>query len=214
MPPPRANDIDASIQAVRAKRQESAARSRHVMLVATIGLCSVLLANGILFAFFRWIAKPTVVANNKPAVVAPANPDNKNTDVGAEPDKTPTDGNALPGSESNLASDSIDPAQPNPAVATPPDSGEAKPPATATDNSTPSATESQTAGPTTMGKRVHYEEALGGSIAPSLDAVLAPKGEDQPQGEVPMELPPGLQGFSRLFNQGLEPVFDGCLCAA
>ena len=45
MPPPKATDIDASIQAVRAKRQESAARSRHVMLVATIALCSVLIAH-------------------------------------------------------------------------------------------------------------------------------------------------------------------------
>ena len=49
---------------------------------------------------------------------------------------------------------------------------------------------------------------LGGSIAPSLDSVLAPNAEDQPKGDVPTELPPGLQGFSRLFNQGFEPVLS------
>ncbi len=37
------------------------------MLVATIGLCSVLIAIGMLVVFLRWISQPQTVAKNDPA---------------------------------------------------------------------------------------------------------------------------------------------------
>ena len=70
------------------------------------------------------------------------------------------------------------------------------------------ATAPPSAGPTTIGNASSTKTPLGGSIAPNLDAVLAPKSEERPQGDVPLELPAGLQGFSRLFNQGLEPALS------
>lgn len=204
LPPPRASDIDASIQAVRARRQESAARSRHVMLVATIGLCSVLIAIGIAFAFFRWIAKPNVVAkNNPPAGKQPANVGPKNTDVGpAAPDNSPppTLPEAEPGSQPLTdATAAVPPVAP--AV-------DATPAEAMSDKPVPPASASQNSGPTTVGNATSTKTPLGGSIAPNLDAVLAPRSEDQPKGDVPLELPPGLQGFSRLFNQGFEPALS------
>ncbi len=112
MPPPRAdrNDIDASIQAVRAKRQESAAKSRHVMLVATFGSVHVLVAIGMFVAFLRWINQPKVVAQNKPPLainkpaVEPTTQPNEQTPdaTGAQPD----DASALPATELPLANNS------------------------------------------------------------------------------------------------------------
>ncbi len=67
-PPPRTAEVSAasSIEAIKAKRQESITRQRQIMLVVAIGFCSVLLASGILFAFLSWFAPPKPVAKNQP----------------------------------------------------------------------------------------------------------------------------------------------------
>lgn len=208
LPPPRTSDIDSSIQAVRAKRQESAAKSRHVMLVATIGLCSVLIAIGILVVFLRWIAKPEVVAQNKPVVPA-INP--------ADAAKPSISDNSIPLNEPGAsANPEVPMAEGSESAPTNPEKPSGLEPTT-TPPSTPSdlpsveaapAQPQPTNGPSTIGNASATKSPLGGSIAPSLDSVLGPptQGEGQPAGDAPLELPPGLQGFSRMFNQGFEPA--------
>ncbi len=66
LPPPRSTDTTRAFKPCEPSARKAAAKSRHVMLVATIGLCSILIAIGILVVFLRWINKSDNVALNKP----------------------------------------------------------------------------------------------------------------------------------------------------
>lgn len=224
LPPPRATDIDSSIQSVRTKRQQSAAKSRHVMLVATIGLCSVLIAIGILVVFLRWVAQPKEIAQNKPPVVAkqpvgdPAvgpGADSLMTEGGVVPDAQPLTGdNPNPADSSNSEPNPLDatgnttnPAD-NPPSSNPPSSN--TPSSNTPGNDAAQSKPTDQTGPTTVGNATETKKPLGGSIAPSLDSVLGSSdpAPGQSTGDVPQELPPGLQGFAKLFNQGFEPAMN------
>ena len=227
-PPPRSGDIDATIQSVRAKRRESAARSRHVMLVATIGLCSVLIAIGILVVFLRWIAKPDALAKNSSAQVQrpkddlaagsrapnvagdPVPQDGANQPESLQPNALPpvdlplANNATLPGGPPN-ANTNIVPRETAPREPTANGSAGSTDGAGSTDSAAMSPTTPGSPSPTTLGNAAGTKSPLGGSIAPSLDAVLAPPTVDaQPAGEPNKQLPPGLQGFSNLFQQSFD----------
>ncbi len=185
------------------------------MLVATIGLCSVLIAIGMFFAFLRWIAKPQPIAQKDPAVqvnqprltdpVEPTDPLAANTlpgtslDGGANQPGDTSPPVSLPLAGDNKAPSTTSPDQP---AVMPPDGTAVSPTGPA---ETPAVPPANT--PTTIGNATATKRPLGSSIAPDLDAVLGNNTPtSEPKGDAPLELPPGLHGFSQLFSQGFEPV--------
>ncbi len=208
MPPPRNSDIDSSIQAVRAKRQESAAKSRHVMLVATFGLCSVLIA------IAYWLCSCAGLLNPKSSRKTTKRPCEQSSQ---SCQRQPTNANpatdpALADPQSDQPKSDLPSASGSDSAATNPESplgSESTMPPSPPNDQVPATVASTPAstGPSTVGNASATKSPLGGSIAPSLDSVLGPaQGEGQPAGYVPLELPAGLQGFSRMFNQGFEPA--------
>lgn len=204
-PPPRADEVASNLSAKQ--KVEAPSASRQVMLIAAIGLCSVVLASAVLFGFLKWYARPTAIAKNdravdaataqplttEPSAIQPVVDAALPTDTSSSPTATDVASSVLPQVELTLPGAGTDvpiasQASGNNSIAS------------------SAASDSSAVGTNDRGSAVPRSAPLGSTIAPNLDAAFdAPQDSAMPKASVDT-LPPGLQNFANIFEQRLEPV--------
>ena len=229
-PPPRADEVH------HARMEQASDKPRQLILVAAIGLCSVLLACGVFFAFLKWYAKPTGVAQAKNTVASSAldGPADKResgvVDAAVPPtveqssdvvvtDQALTNESALNTTDlragSNLHEAAITPevANAGQGAAIAAGAGQPRIPAVAaTDqshvnqHSTDQPSASQRSADASPSSA--SQSVSSTSAAPDINSTFETPTID-PNGQVIKEtLPPGLQNFASIFDQSLVPVLS------
>lgn len=168
------------------RNKPSSTRSKQILLVGAIGLCSLLVACGAFVLFLTWISGSNRTQDKAdPPAVAQVAP--KLLDSNPEPSGSgidPSIGVAIP-----------EPALVDPIVPATGDPPSLSAPASASDPSNPTA-----ATPT----------ASGQGPRPEGHAPIAPQPEVQSTSDTPpsigQSLPPGLQNFANLFDQSIVPL--------
>lgn len=196
--PPAATPTSSS-----AEQPEPASSSRQVLLVAGLGLCSLLLAGGVFFLFLRSFGRGPTVAQNSPAAPPPV--------AAIAPSVEPAidDANTTP---------AVLPASPPASSATDSATGPSTPTASPVDTNKPVDSpppipaNSETASSMPATGAPLNGTALPSAIFPAAEPSAQPSTAapaNPPAADVSdpkRHLPPGLQSFASLFDQALVPV--------
>jgi len=189
--------------------------SRQMLLVACLGLCSLLIAGGVFFLFLRSFGNGPTVAVNPPAAPQPiAAPDNNlaapavvDTTSPAGPEVSPA-GSADPAAREPIASESALATEPKNTTAVPANESRPGDPPTAMQSGGLSAGGNSlpAAGPPLNTTALPSAIFPAGEVAPSPVTAAPDNPPTEGAAEVKRVLPPGLQNFASLFDQALVPV--------
>lgn len=215
-PPPRADELPAAAATTVLPSQ-----SRQLLLIAALGLCSVLLASGVLFGFLKWYAPLKSVAQSNRAVAAlPADKGQGAATLSAPLLDTPptTDQTLSPIAPPTSAAD-VGTEDASQASSEPLQGESTTTPNTAsnvgqgTANSAGSDAPSSQASPNSLASNTPNAATtspssapLGSTIAPNLDSTFDAPASRTDATAIVDTLPPGLQNFANIFDRGLEPV--------
>lgn len=226
-PPPRVDEVVPSVP--------PPSSSRQLMLIGAIGLCSVIVACGIFFAFLQWYARPaTVAANQTPAsqtaVVAPnidpalapgasaVQPRDVVAEAGVapsadelfsgQPAEQPSEQPSSNGADSAPANQATEPGSERAAE----NVAENIPGASLSADSVAGASASETTAPDKSAAAANATVAsgapLGSQLMPDIESTFAIPGAEENAQAVKETLPPGLQNFASIFDQSLVPVLS------